>query len=445
MPGGIVGLAKETVFWSQTAPDFPGLSPLRDNLSCDVAVIGGGLTGLRAALDLADGGAQVVLLEAGDIAQGASGRSGGQVNPMLPVDRPDTLRAAVGTTYFDRMCDAALGSADALFALIRRLGIACDARQAGWVRADHCPRAAGIARENARLWNAHGAGFEVLEADAVEVMTGAKGYVSGVLSPKGGAVQPLALTRGLATACLRAGARIFKRSPVTRMQRDGQRWTLTSGAHHVTAAQVVVATNGYSDGLVPGLKRSVLTLHPIQIATDPLPEERLQSILPEGHTISDTRRLIMYARREATGQIVFGGIGFNLWGLGRRGYAWLMQDAPKIFPSLRGVTWRYRWGGRIALTADRVPHLHEPMPGLTVGLGYNGRGVAMSSIMGGELARRASGIPASDLTFPVTDISPYPAARLQSLGAGLGMAALRMRDRLDIAGWTGQSFTQGVQ
>jgi sarcosine oxidase len=360
---------------------------------------------------------------------GASGRSGGQVNPMLPVAVPDDLRRAVGPKYFERMAQTALQSADDLFEFIRTYRIQCDARQNGWIRVDHCAAARQVARRNARLWNAHGADFTFLEREDVARLTGAQGYRTGTLSPRGGAVQPLSLLRGLDRAARAAGAQVFSHAPVSALSRQGGRWNLSVAGHRVQAEQVIIATNAYSDSLVSGLKESVLPLFSIQMATGPLKDRDLESILPEGHTISDTRRLIMYARREPGGQICFGGIGYRRPFGGIGGFGWILRDAAKIFPTLKGVRWRHRWGGQVALTGDRVPHLHEPAPGLVAGLGYNGRGVAMSHVMGQVLARRALGVPAGDLPFPISPIPRYGFRLPQVLFAGAAMAMLRLRDQ----------------
>jgi sarcosine oxidase len=415
--------------WRATAPDALPAERLSRARRCDVAVIGGGFTGLRAALTLAEAGTDVAVFEAGDVGFGASGRSGGQVNPMLPVAQPEDLRRAVGKSYFERMAQTALGSADALFDFIRKYQIQCDARQHGWVRADHCAAARKIARRNAELWNALGAGFEFLDGEEVTRLTGAYGYRTATVSPRGGAVQPMSLVRGLDRVARAAGAKVFSFAPVRSMQRRDGAWHLDVAGVPVTAETVIVATNGYSDGLVKGLRGSVLPLFSTQIATEPLSEEQIGPVLRGGHTISDTRRLIMYARREPGNQMVFGGMGYRKPGGGIGGFDWILKDAPETFPSLKGVTWKYRWGGRVALTEDRVPHLHEPAPGLIAGLGYNGRGVAMSHVMGRIMAERALGTPAEDLPFPVTKIAPYRFRTPQVLGAGLAMAFLRMRDQ----------------
>lgn len=421
-------------FWQVTAPKGPDAAALSGDLHCDVAVIGGGFTGLRAALMLAEAGTDVAVFEAGDVAHGASGRSGGQVNPMLPVTQPDDLRRAVGPAFFDRLAETALRSADDLFELVEKYQIRCEARQKGWIRANHCDAARKTSETNARLWNKLGAGFEFIGSQEVQRLTGAHGYVSGVVNRSGGAVQPLALARGLAQVARGAGAQVFGQSAVTKLVPEGKGWVLSVNGQRVTASQVIVATNGYTDALVPGLKRSVLPLTSIQIATEPLSEDRLGPLCPEGQTISDTRRLIMYCRREPGGQFIYGGMGYRTPAGGVGGWSWVLQDAPRIFPSLKGVKWRYRWGGTIALTPDRIPHMFAPAPGVIAGLGYNGRGVAMSLVMGREMARRALGTPLEDLPFPVAPIKPYPFREPQVLGAGVAMSYWRMLDQRE-AGW----------
>lgn len=416
-------------FWSQTAPPAPATARPAGPVSCDVAIVGGGFTGLACALLLAERGADVVLFEAGTFGAGASGASGGQVNPMLAAPDPAALAAALPRAVFDRLTETALHSADDLFALIARHGIACEARQKGWLRVDHSRAAARAAHRNARAWNAHGARFEVIGGADLARLTGCATWDSGVLCPQGGAVQPLALVHGLMAAAQRAGARLTERAPVTDLRRQSGQWRMRAAGAEVTARQVVLATNGHTGALWPGLAASILPMVPIQIACDPLPPDRLAQILPEGHTISDTRRLIMYARREPGGQVVFGGIG---WRLGRpAGFGWLLRDAPRLFPALARARWRWRWGGTIALTEDRLPHLHEPAPGLLAGLGYSGRGVALSVAMGRALARRALGADPETLGFPITPIRPFARRGLARLGMAPAALAMRLADRLE--------------
>ncbi len=421
-------------FWAHTAPPTQASPELRTALSTDVVVIGAGFTGLRAALELAEAGTQVVVLDAGDIGWGASGRTGGQVNPMLPFNTPAQIRQRVGEQYFERLTTVSLNSADELFALIRKHGIECQARQNGWLRVDHTTKAQRQSVANAAIWNQHGAEMIPLGADEVQRLSGTRAYQSGILVPKGGAVQPLLLARGLAAKAKAHGARIYGNSPVNTLTRTAAGWVVKTPGGQVVAEWVILATNGYTDGLLKGLANSILPLMPIQIATDSLSEAQISTLLPGGHTISDTRRVIMYARREPENRFVFGGFGKTQANGTPGGFEWLVQDAERIFPSLNGVDWRFRWGGNVALTSDHLPHLHEPQPGLLAGLGYNGRGVAMSHVMGRVLAERVLGKAREDLPFPVTAINNMPFRSLQMLGKGSVINWMRLLDALETRG-----------
>ena len=141
----------------------------------------------------------------------------------------------------------------------------------------------------------------------------------------------------------------------------------------------------------------------------------------------------MYARREPDSRMVFGGIGFRRPFGSTGGFRWLLDDVKRVFPNLAGARWKWRWGGRIALTADRIPHFHEPGPGLVAGLGYNGRGVAMSLVMGRVLAERVLGAAPETLPFPATEIRPFRFRDLQVAGAGLAMTFMRLRDSMETA------------
>lgn len=417
--------------WAETAAiDYHG-SDLTESLSCDVVVVGAGFTGLRAALVMAEAGTDVVVVDAGDVGYGASGRNGGQVNPMLPVPHPDDLLRAVGPVHAERMTEMSLGSADELFALIEKHQIRCDARQLGWIRTDHCAAARDRSRAAARAWNAVGADFTFVDGDDVARLTGSPAYRSGMIAAKGGAVQPLSLVRGLARAAENAGARIFRHAPASDFTRQGNRWTLRVGDKTIRAEWVVMATNGYTDGAHAKLRRSILPLSPIQIASEPLSEAQIGPVLAKGHTIADTQRQIMYARREPDNRMVYGSIGYRRPFGDIGGFHWLLADVKRIFPSLAGARWTYRWGGQIALTTDRLPHLHEPAPNFVAGLGYNGRGVAMAHVMGRILAERVLGTAAADLPIPATPIGTMPFRATQVFGAAIAIPWMRLRDRME--------------
>jgi sarcosine oxidase len=417
--------------WVNTATPLAANQALEGDSSCDVVIIGAGFTGLRAALHLSEAGSRVIVLDAGDVGWGASGRNGGQVNPMLPFNTPDKLMNLVGPTYFERLTETSLNSADALFDLIRKHDINCQARQNGWLRVDHCAKARKVSASNTEIWNRHGADMHLVEGDEVVRLSGSKIYRSGVVAPKGGAVQPLSLARGLARAALASGVTIHGQTPVTGLRETGKGWVVKTASGNVSAEWVVFATNGYTDELCSGLAESIIPLVSIQIATDPLSPQQIDSILPEGHTISDTRRVIMYSRREPDDRLVYGSVG--KFGANEQfgGFDWLLSDVRRVFPQLGDVNWRFRWGGQLAVTEDRLPHFHEPRKGLIAGLGYNGRGVAMSHVMGLTLAQRVLGAAPESLPFPSAAIKSIPFRAIQMMGKGSVIQMMRMLDYLE--------------
>ena len=417
--------------WMHTAPPEADHPRLTEALTADVTVIGAGYTGLRAALHLAEAGTKVIVVDAGDVGAGASGRTGGQVNPMMPFNSPAKIKQLVGGKTFDRLAETSLNSADEIFALIQRYQIDCQARQKGWLRVVHNKAAQKKAIEDTKNWNAIGAEMRMVDRDEVTSLSGTRAYQSGMVNPRGGAVHPLMFVRGLARAAKDRGAQIFGRSAVLDLTRKGEKWQVTTAKGQITSDWVIVATNGYSDALIPNLSGSIIPITPIQIATEPLPDDVIAEILPEGHTISDSRRVIMYARREPGNRIVYGGHGEPDRNGHLQGFDWLVKDAQRVFPQLRGVTWTHRWGGRIAVTDDHLPHLHEPQKGLLAGLGYNGRGVAMSNIMGRVMAQRVLGAVPGTLPFPVTDIAPMPLRNLKVMGLPYVIRWMKWMDYLE--------------
>ncbi len=417
--------------WFDTAIKLAPSPVLDAEIEVDTLVIGAGFTGLCAALRLAEAGVKVAVVDAYDVGWGASGRNGGQVNPMLPFNSPARIRQLVGDHYFEPLTRVSLNSADALFELINKHDIDCQPRQNGWLRVDHCDKVRAVSQANARDWNQLGAEMHPVEGDEVARLSGSSIYRSGIVASKGGAVQPLSLARGLAKAAIAAGAKIFSSSPVKQLYRQGSSWVCEVPLGKVKSDWVIFATNAYSDQVCPGLAQSVLPVAPIQIATEPLQADLVSEILPLGHTISDTRRIIMYARREPDNRMVFGGHGhLNRHG-DPSGFAWLLRDVERIFPRLKGTHWRYRWGGQIAVTEDRLPHFHEPKPGLIAGLGFNGRGVAMSHVMGKLLADRALGAAPDSLPFPSTSIRKMKYRTIQWLGKETAVKFMRLLDYLE--------------
>lgn len=424
--------------WAETVQNRVSYPVLETSVDTDVLVIGVGLTGARAALALADAGVGVVLLDSGTIAFGASGRSGGQCNPVMR-DTPESLRKKLPADAADRLIAASVASGDDLFADIARYRVECDAVQKGWLQTAHTSKAAGNLERFGESWQREGTRLEMLDAGALSAVAGTRAYRFGLLHSSGGHVQPRSLTYGFAQAAAQRGARIFESTPAQSLRREGGKWIVTTPSGQVRAERVVAATNAYADNLVPGLASSILPLVSIILATEPLSRALRSTVLPAETSLSDTRRGIYYMRYDRDYRLVFGCIGsfdrVDLLGGKRR----LTNGLATVFPQLAGIATPFVWSGRIAVTNDFLPHLHEPAPGLTIGLGFSGRGIAMTSVMGRNLARRVLGAPETDLDFPIVEISRFPFHSVLRALAPLSAPAASFGDYLDIL------FDRGVQ
>lgn len=416
--------------WAATCAPMAPLAQLAGDTRAELAVIGAGYTGVSAALHAACAGRDVVVLEAGQIGEGGSGLNGGQVIAGLKHD-PDVLESLYGERVGAQLAACSGSAPDLVFELISRHSIECDALRSGWLQLAVTERHLRSLEQRAGQWRSRGVDAAVLSDREAAALTGTRRYCGGWIDRRGGTVHPLAYLRGLARAAIGSGARVFVRSAVRRLSHSGGAWRAETAGGSVSAQTVVVATDAYTDRAFDALRRTVVAVPSIQVATAPLPPQLRASVLPGGQSVSDTRRILRYFRLDAAGRLL----------LGTRGsYADIPVPAAtpahehalrELFPQLAGSALAYRWGGYVAMTRDGVPHLHEPAPGLLAGLGYNGRGVAMATAMGRLLARRALGEPAESLDFPITDVRPIRLHSLSRLAARATIGYLQARDALE--------------
>lgn len=415
--------------WAATAPPAPPTPALADSVRTDVLVVGGGYTGLSTALHLAEAGVAVRVLEAQEPGWGASGRNGGQVNPTLKHDPQDLLRL-YGPERGEALVQAVARSADLVFDLIARHRIDCQPVRQGWLQVGYTDEAVAAMHARARQWTARGEPVQMLARGALAQRLGSNAFAGGWLDGRAGAIQPLAYARGLVRAAQAAGAMVHGSTQVVQLQRSGQRWRATTASGAVVDAdRVVIATNGYTAALWPGLRQTVLTANSFIVATQPLQGEAARSILAGGETVSTSQRLLLYFRRDAAGRLLMGGRGHFADPRGPADFAHLERSLQLLYPQLGPVDYAYRWAGRIAVTRDFMPHVHEPAPGLSIALGYNGRGVALATSMGKHLAARLVQAGA-DFPFPITPITPIPMHRWQRFYIAAGVAWYSLLDRV---------------
>lgn len=414
--------------WAKTAQSAPEtLSLHNETKHADVVIIGAGFTGLRAAIELANKGRNVIVIEAGSVGWGASGRSGGQVNPIMRLTS-ERIAQEFGSTAATRLIKATINSADEVFDLIKQHNINCDAVQKGWLQVAHCQSAAKSLEQLAHDWESYGANIRVLGADEVCAQSGSTLYGAGLFHPQAGHLQPLSYVRGLAKTALSKGVQIFTHSAASSIKRAENQWEIQVGAAVLKSEYVLICTNAYSSGLCKEIDNSYLPFTPIQLATEVLSPSLYEEILPNDQTIADTRRLIFYGRKTADGRLVFGGLGKSIYS--QKDYARIKNEAVRIFPQLKGVEWDYSWGGNIAMTENSLPHIHDVAPGLLAAIGCNGRGVAMGTVMGRVLAEYVVE-GAKELDVPVSAIKPIRLKSLKSAVIPYGLPILGLLDSLD--------------
>lgn len=418
--------------WSATAPSVVPTPALSESVKVDVAIVGAGYTGLSTALHLAERGVSVCVLEANEPGWGASGRNGGQVNPTLKYD-PEQLVQMYGPERAEPLISTVSNSADLVFKLIEKHRIDCAPVRKGWMQVSYTEKGVAGLHARADQWARRGVPVQRLDAAAVASRMGSDAFAGGWLDGRAGAIQPLAYARGLVGAALAAGVRIHGQSAVTGLQRQGFGWQLqTASGAQVTADQVVLATNGYSGNLWPGMAQSILAANSFIVATKPLTGHAAESILPGKETVSTAQRLLLYFRKDSHGRLLMGGRGLFNDPTSPTDFAHLERSLALLFPQLGPLEFEYRWAGRIAITRDFMPRVHEPAPGLTLALGCNGRGIALCTSLGQQLAERLCDRKA-EFAYPVTPLQRLPMHGLQRFYIGAGVAWYSLLDRLNIS------------
>jgi glycine/D-amino acid oxidase-like deaminating enzyme len=417
--------------YADTAIPPLNLPRLQGETRASVAVIGGGITGLSSALHLAERGVNVVLLEAHQPGWGASGRNGGHANPGLKPD-PDKVENDFGELG-RRMVGLSYAAPEALFRLVERYQIRCEARQAGTLRAATSRKTLDGLHKLAAQYATRRIEAKLLDDDGSFAATGTRRYLGILRDPSGGSVNPLGYSRGLAHAGIAAGGRLHANSPAIRLSRtEAGAWRVETPQGAVIADRLVIGTNGYTDDLWPGLKRTVVPVWSGITATEPLPDSIARQIMPGGGVLYELGSITVYYRLDVNNRLLMGGRS-SLRDLGGPdGFRYLQRYAVKLWPALRNVAWTHGWNGQLGMTADHYPHLHEPGPDVLIALGYNGRGVAMATAMGGIIARRIGGETEETLDMPITGIKPIPFHGLWPLAVQGRLAWGRLLDRLGL-------------
>ncbi len=398
------------------------------DVKADVAIVGGGFTGLSAALHLAEQGVAVRVIEAREIGACASGRNAGLVVPNFAKADPSVVEAKLGAEAGGRLLDLVGGAGEVVFGLIKRLGIDCDAEQTGWIQPAHGPDATGAMERRCQEWAARGRPVALLDREALARLTGCDKFFGGWIDHSGGQLNPLGYARGLAKAAMDAGARIHTGSRLGRMERGGGVWVLNSENGTVRADQVLLCTNAAVGRLWPRLRRSFFPLVVHQLATAPISAALARRILPGRQAVSDTSTSLFSYRLDRDNRLISGGMAALPWGADKRMSRTIAARLDRML-DLGGVPpVEHIWIGTAAATPDFLPRLHMLGPGLHAGLGCNGRGIAMTTVLGRVLAQAALQGHGRGLDVPLSEVVPIPAHILVQHAPRVAVPLARWRE-----------------
>lgn len=415
-------------YYAATATPLQPFVPLTGQATADVCIVGGGYTGLSAALHLRQRGFDVVLLEAHRVGFGASGRNGGQVGSGQRQDQV-WLEKTVGRDVARRLWDFA----EEAKALVRDLiavhgmpvtfrpGIVHAARTAAEVRDAH-----GYAEKLRRDYGYDLA--EPLDRAAIRALIGSDAYLGGEIDRGAGHIHPLNFAIGLAAAAAAAGARLHERSEVHTI-RHGARPVVQTASGQVTCDHVILAGNGYLGHLDREVAARVMPINNFIVATEPL-GPRAAEILAEPVAVADSRFVVNYWRLSDGGRLLFGG---------GESYGYRFPDIVKtvskpmleVYPQLKDTRIDYAWGGTLAITMNRMPCFARPRPNVLSASGYSGHGVALATMAGKVLAEAVAG---QAERFDLMATIPQPrfpgGAAFRAPLLVLAMSWYAMRDRL---------------
>ena len=321
--------------WDRSAVEKPIDSPMTGDIDTDVAIIGGGFTGLSTALHLAEKGVKANVLEAEFIGYGGSGRNVGLVNPGLWLP-PQDVRSRLGVDVGDRFMKEIAEAPAYVFSLIEKYGIQCEATQNGTLHAAHSRAGFEDLQRRIREWNRLKAPVELLDRQSASKKIGSDHFYGALLDHRAGTINPMGYVRGLARSALSVGAGINTGVKVQRLFREGDKWQLETSHGRVTANSVIIGTNAYSDDLWPDLKRCFTIIYFFQFATEPM-SENANHILPGREGLWDTGSIMFSLRRDQRNRVIVGSMGRVIGGENGLSGKWARTRLRRLFPSLGEV------------------------------------------------------------------------------------------------------------
>ena len=418
-------------YYAATLNDTTRHASLDGPLKVDVCVIGAGLTGISTALNLAERGYSVAILEASKVGWAASGRNGGQLIGGFACDM-DTFAKHMPAEDVKRMWDMGLETLDIVKERVAKHQIDCNLRF-GYLHAANKPRdvtALRQWRDEAQTRFGYDR-FRYIERESLDQYVQSTRYLGGLFDPDSGHLHPLNYTLGLARAARAAGVQIFEDSCVTGMRNEGSRHVIETARGQVEAQFVALACNTWLGALAPNVARKIMPVGTYVVATEPLDAARAQALMPAHAAICDSRFVLDYFRPAPDNRVLWGGkVSYSTFAPRNLGEA-MRRDMLKTFPQLADVKVDYAWGGFVDITMNRAPHFGRLSPTVYFAQGFSGHGVNTTGLAGKLIAEAIHGQASRFDLFGKIRHRDFPGgATLRTPALVLAMAWYRMKDLL---------------
>ncbi|AIP65109.1 NAD(P)/FAD-dependent oxidoreductase [Burkholderia thailandensis] len=418
-------------YYAATVNDTTRHPPLEGTIDADVCVIGAGLTGVSAALNLAERGHSVAVVEASKVGWAASGRNGGQLIGGFACGI-DAFEPHLNADDIRLIWDMGLETLAIVKERIAKHAIDC-AFVPGYLTAANKPRdvdALRRSRDEAARRFGYGR-LHYVERDALAQYVQSSRYLGGLFDPDSGHLHPLNYTLGLARAAVENGARIYEDSAVTRIANEAGGHVVSTARGAVRAKFVVLACNAFLGALAPALARKIMPVGTYVIATEPLGEARARALMPARAAVCDSRFALDYFRPAPDTRLLWGGKVSYSTREPRDLAGAMRRDMLKTFPQLADVTVDYAWGGFVDITMNRAPHFGRLSPTVYFAQGFSGHGVNTTGLAGKLIAEAIDGQSARFDVFGKIRHRDFPGgAALRMPALVLAMAWYRLRDLL---------------
>lgn len=416
-------------YYTASANASPAYPKLTGDQDCDVCVVGGGMTGTSAALELAERGYKVMLIEARQIGWGASGRSGGQA--IIGYNRePSEIRKLVGAADAEKLWQLGQDAMDLLRKRIQQHNIQCDLTDGFY----HVASKARQDRELAEMLDEYETvglhGCSLHHGEDLRRRIASPRYTSALHDPHSGHLHPLNYTLGLAAAAARAGAHVHEHTPALSVQ-PGTKPRITIPGGTITCDHVILCANAYVEDLDIAISDTIMPVGTYIIATEPLCENHARQIISDNAAVADLNFVLNYYRFSADHRMLFGG---------RVSYSTIapvnIRDAMgktmvKYFPQLDGSKIDFAWGGNVAITVNRMPHFGRAEKNIYFAHGFSGHGVALTGLAGKLMAEAVAGTSEHFDVFARIPHRKFPGGKTLRMPAlVLAMAYYRLLDIL---------------